>query len=114
VLNDDYKTFRFKLNSTTRTIDRKLFSVGYDFRNEQIIKKKLREGNAETLNIYTTNLSGGLLGWATFPSDLLSRPWRDGVVYTLAPYQAETKLPITKEENSRTRLVIGLNFIINI
>jgi hypothetical protein len=96
VLNDDYKTFRFKLNSTTRTIDRKLFSVGYDFRKEQIIKKKLREGNAETLNIYTANLSGGALGWATFPSDLVSRPWRDGVFIHYGTLPGGNKAPFNK------------------
>jgi hypothetical protein len=62
VLNNDYKEFHFKLNSTSRTIDRRIFSVGYDSINERIMKKKLREGGAKELNIYSAKLNGGLLG----------------------------------------------------
>ena len=56
------------------------------------MKRSLRKGTMADLNIYSANLQGGLLGWATFPKSTLSA--RDGVVVlneslpggTAAPY----------------------------
>jgi hypothetical protein len=44
------------------------------------MKRALRRGSADDLNIYTANPSGGYLGWATFPSAYASSPEMDGVV----------------------------------
>jgi hypothetical protein len=47
---------------------------------ERDMKSKTREGDCSTLNMWYTNLSGGLLGWATFPSWCASDQDDDGVV----------------------------------
>ncbi len=63
--------------------------------SEMDAKEALRRDTDTTLNIYTANLNGGLLGWATFPSDLAQDPddlgfdptIRDGcvILYTSLP-----------------------------
>ena len=47
---------------------------------ESQMKGALRKGNAGTLNLYSNNMGGGLLGWATFPWDYSKSPSMDGVV----------------------------------
>jgi hypothetical protein len=47
---------------------------------ESQMKNALRQGGAADLNIYYNNMGGGLLGWATFPSNYTASPKMDGVV----------------------------------
>ena len=72
--------FQFELEGITRTRDADLYHIGIDSEAEYIVKSTLRVGGPETLNIYSANLVGGLLGWATFPEWYEADPFYDGVV----------------------------------
>jgi Pregnancy-associated plasma protein-A len=68
------------LGGTDYTANNAWFNLAQGSAAEQQMKAALREGSADDLNVYTSNLSDGLLGWATFPSDYQSRPSQDGIV----------------------------------
>lgn len=70
----------FNRIATDRTPNNTWYTMGYGSTAEAQAKATLRQGSADDLNIYTANLGGGLLGWATFPSDYVGNPSRDGVV----------------------------------
>lgn len=70
--------FRFKLKSVNRVKNNDWYSL--DGEDSQAAKRALRKGDARHLNIYTANLDGGLLGYATFPEWYKKQPKMDGVV----------------------------------
>jgi hypothetical protein len=88
VLNDSFSgqtggvdtPFRFTLAGTTRTTNSTWFNSCDAASAESQMKTALRVGGANTLNIYSCNPGGGLLGWATFPNWYASDPDMDGVV----------------------------------
>jgi hypothetical protein len=82
VLNSAYAAsgWSFRLVATDTTANNSWFTMGSGSTAETQAKNALRRGTADDLNIYTANLGGGLLGWATFPSSYSSRPKDDGVV----------------------------------
>lgn len=69
----------FNLVATTRTTNSTWYNNCYGSA-ESAMKSALRQGTADDLNIYSCNPSGGILGYATFPSSYNSAPSRDGVV----------------------------------
>ena len=79
--------FRFALESVDVTANDAWFTLGMDSAAEAQMKETLRVGGPETLNIYTVQATGDLLGWATFPSWYAGDPVNDGVVlrYTTLP-----------------------------
>ena len=82
VLNQAYGAagVRFDLENTTVTVNDAWYNVGFGSKEEKAMKSALRQGGANALNIYTANLGGGLLGWATFPKSYKSQPEDDGVI----------------------------------
>jgi hypothetical protein len=70
--------FQFHLVRINRVTNPAWYPIGYQSKAEGQMKAALREGGADTLNIYTGELSDGLLGWATLPKRKLNSD--DGVV----------------------------------
>jgi hypothetical protein len=82
VLNSAFagSSFTFTLAGITDTNNTSWFTAGPGTTAERNMKTALRQGGSNTLNIYSNNMGGGLLGWATFPSSYASQPKMDGVV----------------------------------
>jgi hypothetical protein len=82
VLNAAYAPWgwQFNLVATTRTTNSTWYTGCGSSTYEMQMKNALRVGTADDLNVYTCNPSGGLLGWATFPSSYTSNPKADGIV----------------------------------
>jgi len=86
VLNSAYAAtpFRFTLAGVTRTTNTTWYTMSPGSAAEAQAKNALRLGGPGTLNVYSANPGGGLLGWATFPSDYTRSPKNDGVVILYA------------------------------
>jgi hypothetical protein len=95
VLNDAYAVWgwSFRLAAVTRTNNVTWYTAGPGSTEEAQMKTALRVGTADDLNIYTLNPGGGLLGWATFPSDYRYAPLRDGVVLLFSSLPGGTAAP---------------------
>lgn len=80
VLNNAYAGmgFSFNLVGTDKTVNSRWYDLRNGSKNEKDMKRALRKGTMDDLNIYTANLQGGLLGWATFPKSTYD--YMDGVV----------------------------------
>ncbi|MDX1931865.1 MAG: zinc metalloprotease [Capsulimonadales bacterium] len=85
--------FRFVLASVDRTANNTWYTVTPNTTAERQMKTALRRGNAAALNIYSANVGGGLLGWATFPTSYASNPINDGVVLLNASVPGGTAAP---------------------
>lgn len=89
VLNAAYApgSYKFVQKSVDVTENDDWYTVAPGTPAEKNMKSALRIGTAQDLNLYSANIGGGLLGWATFPKDYDSAPDMDGVVilYTSFP-----------------------------
>lgn len=72
--------FRFDLVDTTWTVNPTWARVTPG-KTEKDMKAALHQGDSETLNVYSADIGGGLLGWAYFPKGYNDgRDYIDGVV----------------------------------
>ncbi len=95
VLNAAYASsgWAFQLVATDRTTNANWYTAGPGSTAEKQMKTALRQGSAQDLNIYSNNMGGGLLGWATFPSSYAGSPKDDGVVILYSSLPGGTAAP---------------------
>jgi hypothetical protein len=72
--------WKFVLKQKDVTANDSWYTMQHGTPAEKDCKEALRKGGAADLNLYTANIGGGLLGWATFPKDYTKEPKMDGVV----------------------------------
>ena len=94
VLNSAFSSWgwSFNLVSTDYTTNSTWYNGCYGS-SETAMKNALHQGTADDLNIYTCNPSGGILGYATFPSSYNSAPLKDGVVLLYSSLPGGTAAP---------------------
>jgi hypothetical protein len=95
VLNSAFANtgWSFNLVSTDTTANNSWYTATPGTTAEEQMKNALRQGSADDLNIYSNNMGGGLLGWATFPSNYASNPRMDGVVVLYASLPGGSAAP---------------------
>jgi len=84
--------WNFNLVTVTRTTNSTWYNGCYGS-SESAMKNALRQGTADDLNIYSCNPSGGILGYATFPSSYQSAPKKDGVAILYSSVPGGTASP---------------------
>ena len=101
VLNNAYASWgwSFNLVATTRTTNASWYTcTGGTCESE--MKNALRQGSADDLNIYSNNMGGGLLGWATFPSSYAGQPKMDGVVVLFSSLPGGSAAPYNQGDTA--------------
>lgn len=102
VLNAAYANsgYVFQLIAVTRDTNAAWYTMTPGTAAERQAKTALRKGGADALNIYSNNMGGGLLGWATFPSDYASDPALDGVVILFSSVPGGTASPYNEGDTA--------------
>lgn len=93
VLGSAFSDWSFNLVDTTRTDNAAWAAMTPGSAEERNAKAALHRGTAGTLNIYTANVGGGSLGFATWPWDYSGAPELDGVVLLYSALPGGTAAP---------------------
>jgi len=109
VLNNAYAGtgFSFTVSTVDYTDNKAWFNMGSGSVEEYNAKHSLTIDSSTHLNFYTANLSQGLLGWATFPSNLASEPEMDGVVILYTSLPGGSAEPYNLGDTARDRSLAG-------
>jgi hypothetical protein len=104
VLNAAYASsgspFAYQLAGVTRTTNAAWYTMQPGTSAESQAKNALRVGGPGTLNLYTANPGGGLLGWATFPQDYAGGPKMDGVVVLFSSVPGGSATPYNEGDTA--------------
>ena len=102
VLNAAYASsgWAFNLVATDRTTNTTWYNGCASAGTEIAMKNALHQGTADDLNVYTCNLGGGLLGYATFPSQYAGAPSRDGVVLLYSSLPGGSAVPYNQGDTA--------------
>ncbi len=92
--------FVFELVAIDRTTNASWYTAGPGSRAEREMKAALHQGGFNALNLYTNNPSGGLLGWATFPSSRSRDLDMDGVVVLYSSLPGGTAAPYNQGDTT--------------
>jgi hypothetical protein len=102
VLNAAYANtgFSFALVKVDRTANNSWYAMTSGTTAEKQAKVALRQGGADALNLYSANIGGGLLGWATLPSSYASNPTNDGVVVLFSTLPGGSAAPYNRGDTA--------------
>jgi hypothetical protein len=92
--------FRFALVGVDRTTNLAWFNAGPGTAAEREMKSALHIGGPDTLNFYTNNAGGYLLGWATFPFWYAGDPLMDGIVCLYSSLPGGTEVPYNEGDTA--------------
>lgn len=101
--------FRFRLIRVNRVVNPAWYPIVVESPAEVRMKRALRVGGKETLNIYTGALGDDLLGWATFPKRTLD-PY-DGVVVLAESLPGGTAAPYNEGDTATHEVGHWLNLL---
>ncbi|MGJ0515385.1 MAG: zinc metalloprotease [Methylomicrobium sp.] len=102
VLNAAYANtgFSFALVKVDRTANSNWYAMTSGTTAEKQAKVALRQGGSDALNLYSANIGGGLLGWATLPSSYDSNPKNDGVVVLFSTLPGGSAAPYNRGDTA--------------
>jgi hypothetical protein len=95
ILNASYASsgISFDLVESSTIANNNWASISPESAAQDEMKRTLRKGYKNALNIYVTNISGGILGYATFPSSVSRNLSDDGVVILTGSLPGGTAAP---------------------